>query len=225
MQASSDQQVLEFATINLKDGVAPTDDRLLPVFKQCMPEIVDAGGVHFRFLLDHPDSNGKQLLGMTGIWPSDELHSKFLERGALMPLLAGLGDLLTVKDVIYLKAPELSQAQTKVLNHDVTSALFEVSAADQGDFERLAQSVLVDKADTVLAAWNVTDQASFAKARDFCADIISPDQKQFQHGGTWGILVRHADGDLVEQIKDKAGGKFTSVDVAVWKGFDLEATS
>ncbi|KAF1963160.1 hypothetical protein CC80DRAFT_487555 [Byssothecium circinans] len=219
----SDQQVLEFATINLKDGVAPTDHRLLPVFKQCMPEIVDAGGEHFRFLLDNPPNNGKQLLGMTGIWPTDELHSKFLERGALMPLLAGLGDLLTVKDVIYLKAPSLSQGQIEVLNNDVTSALFQVDGTDRDEFEKLAQSVIVEKADKVLAEWNVTDQASFSKARDFCADIISPDQKQFQHGGTWGILVRDTDSELVEQIKNKAVGKFNTVAVSAWKGFDLEA--
>ena len=223
---SSDQQVLEFATMSLKEGVGPTNDGLLPVFKQCMPEIVDAGGEHFRFLLDESSkSSGKQLLGMTGIWPTDELHSKFLERGALGPLLMGLSDLLSVKDVVYLKAPTISPAQIQVLNKDAISALFEVSGADREEFEKLALRVIGDKKDSVFAAWNVTDQASFSKAREFCAEIIAPDQKQFQHGGTWGLLVGEADRELLELIKSQTAGKFTNVDVAAWKVFDLEASS
>jgi hypothetical protein len=63
------------------------------------------------------------------------------------------------------------------------------------------------------SSWNVTDRASFSKVRDFCEGIVAEDEKQFQHGGTFGILVREAIRELVDQIKRKAVGKCTDIDV------------
>lgn len=54
-------------------------------------------------------------------------------------------------------------------------------------------------------------------------DITVEDQKQFSHGGTWGIPLRSADLDLVDKIKSKTAGKFTIVDVVEWLEFGLNA--
>ncbi|KAF2866141.1 hypothetical protein BDV95DRAFT_612010 [Massariosphaeria phaeospora] len=212
----ADDQVLEFAYLKLKDGLAPTDERLVKFLQQCLAEIQDAGGEHFRFLLSSPGDDGprEQLLGMTGIWPTDELHTKFLERGAIMSLLIELGDLLTMKGAVYLNTPNLSPAQTEILSARTTTALFHVGGAGRRAFEETTRDVVGTK--PVLAAWNVTDQASHAKSREFCKDIMDADQEELQHGGTWGIVVKAQDRGLVAQLQGKTAGEVEGVEVVTW---------
>lgn len=91
-----DLQLLEIASVNLKDGVEPTDQRLLSAFRTCIDEITKGGGTHFHFVSSSPTNRlEKPIVTMIDIWPTVELHSAFLAGGTLLHLMACLQGLIT----------------------------------------------------------------------------------------------------------------------------------
>lgn len=217
-------QILEICLVNLKNDITPSDPRIVQVFSTCLTELNKGGGKYFRFLTSSPDNKGleKPIVSMIGIWPTVALHSAFIESGILMPLMASLADLISMREVIYLRIPEpkAGSPQDKVLKGDLVTAFFHVSGKDNGGFESLAKGVLGGKEDAV-SGWNSTQGESFEKSEQFRKGRLEQDASDVAHEGVWGVVLHKAEGGVVEEIKKATEKKFERLEVLTWDSFEL----
>jgi len=217
-------QILELATVNLKDNITPSDPRILQVFRTCLNELNKGGGRYFRFLTSSPDNKNleKPIVVMIGIWPTVALHSAFIDSGVLMPLLASLADLISMREVIYLRIPEPQSGspQEKLLGGDLVTAFFHVNGKEDGGFESAAKGVLGGKEDAV-SGWNSTQGESFEKSEQFRKGRLEQDASDVSHEGVWGVLLNKAEGSLVEGIKKATDKNFERVEVLTWDSLDV----
>lgn len=211
-------QTLEIASVNLKDDIQPSDPRLLTVFRTCLDGLAKGGGKNFRFLTSTPDNKSltKPIVVMIGIWPTPEMHSAFIESGVLMPMMASLQDLISMKEVIYLRIPEPQSGspQEKLLEGDLVTAFFHVKK-ENGGFEEAAKAVVGGK-ENVVYGWNSTQGESFKQSEEFRKGKLEQDASDVSHEGVWGVLFDKAEGNVAEDI-EKATEKFERVEVLTWK--------
>lgn len=210
---------LEIASVNLKNGIKPNDERLLTVFRTCIDEIAKGGGTHFRFVVSSPiNSLENPIITMIGIWPTVELHSAFLSGGALMPLMASLQDLISMREVVYLKVPMPTAAQGKLLEGDFTTAFFHVGRKEHDEFDGIVKGV-VEGSDLV-TGWNSTQGDNFKQSEEFRKGRLEQDESDVQHEGVWGVLLPQEDTGVIDELKAKTVGKFERVEVLVWDRLD-----
>jgi hypothetical protein len=214
-----DLQLLEIASINLKDGVEPTDQRLITIFRTCIDEITKAGGTHFRFVSSSP-INGleKPVVTMVGIWPTVELHSAFLAGGTLLHLMASLQGLITMREVVYLKVPKPTLAHDKILGGEFYTAFFHVDQKDHDEVDGIVKNV-IKESDSV-NGWNTTQGENFRQSEDFRRGRLDQDESDVQHNGVWGILLPRENSKVIDKLKGETVGKFERVEVLAWDGLE-----
>lgn len=219
LSAMADQR-LELALVNLKGDIKPTDSRLLSVFRTCLDELSKGGGTHFRFLTSSPTGNlDETIVMMIGIWPTDELHAKFIDSGILMPLMASLQDLISMREVVYLKVPELTPAQNEVLEGDLVTGFFHVEGKEHDNFGKAAEEVLGGRKECVIG-WNSTQGESFQKSEEFRKGRLEQASSDIKHDGVWGVLLKKENTSVLGSIQAATEKKFERADVRSWDGLD-----
>lgn len=214
-----DLQLLEIALVNLKDGVESTDQRLLTVFRTCIDEITKGGGTHFRFVSSSPINDLENpVVTMIGIWPTVELHSEFLAGGTLLHLMARLQDLITMREVVYLKVPKPTLAQDKILGGDFYTAFFHVDQKYHYEVDGIVKSVI--KESDFVSGWNTTQGENFRQSEDFRRGRLEQDESDVQHNGVWGILLPRENGKVIDELKGNMAGKFERVEILAWDGLE-----
>ncbi|QKX53511.1 uncharacterized protein TRUGW13939_00590 [Talaromyces rugulosus] len=210
-----DLQLLEIAMVNLKDGIEPTGQRLITIFRTCIEELAKAGGKHFRFVSSSPTNHlEKPIITIIGIWPTAELHAAFLAGGALLHLMASLQGLITMRQVVYLRVPNPTPAQEKILEGDFYTALFYVGPREHDEVDGIVKDVI--KESGFVTGWNTTQGENFQQSEDFRRGRLEQDKSDVQNDGIWSILLPRENSEVIDELKGKTAGKFERVEVLAW---------
>jgi len=213
-------QILEIASMNLKGNLKANDERLLSIFRICLDGISEGGGKYFRFLTNTPTNQTleKPIVTIIGIWPSAELHSAFIASGKLTSLLSQLGDLISMREVVYLQVPPLNSVQISVLEGDLVIAFFQVSSKNHHGFDEAAKSI-IGKVECV-TGWSSTQGENLKSSEEFRKGRSDQEHSDAKHEGVWGILVGQKDRGVVDEIKSLTAQKHDHLEALTWNALD-----